>query len=264
MENEELLLGEHDSPNISENTQEVAVPEEYFIEDESVETQEVAEPVAKEPQSAEENSKYASARREAEAKAKALEEKLLKSAKALGYDSVEEYEKAIETFEKEKDEAERNERIEQFGYDPEDMINKAVEERLKSDPRFKAIETEEQNRKVNETIDILNKEFSLGIKTGEELDLIPNADKVAKLITAGFDIVEAYRMANYDTLSQNKAVQNAKAISNSGRADFGGTIGTPNPETVTVPKYVADSLARNGWDDDKIMNYYKLLQKNTR
>ena len=235
MENEELLLGEHDSPNISENTQEVAVPEEYFIEDESVETQEVAEPVAKEPQSPDENAKYASARREAEAKAKALEEKLLKSAKALGYESIEEYEQAIEKYEAEKAEAERNERIEQYGYDPEDMINKAVEERLKTDPRFKAIEDEERNKKTQEAIDTLNREFSLGITTGEELDSIPNADKVAKLITAGFDIVEAYRMANYETISQTNAVKNAKAISNSGRADFGGTIGTPTQKPLLYP-----------------------------
>lgn len=260
MENEEKLLEENNIDYIGSKDEEFADPQDTDKE-EGENDEDNPEP---QKQSSEENAKYAAARRDAEKKQQEAEAKLLKNAKALGYDSVEEWDAAIEDFEKEKLETEKAERIEKFGYDPDELINKAVEEKLKTDPRFIEMENSKKSAKATEAINILNKEFNLGIKSETELDSIDNADKVAKLVSAGFDIVEAYKMANYDTLTQTKDLQKAKDISDSGRADFGGINGTPNPETVTVPRQVAESLRQSGWDDDKILSYYKILQKSQR
>lgn len=223
------------------------------------------DPVTEKPvQSSEENSKYAAARREAEQKVKALEAKALQDAIDLGYESVEDMDRAIIEYRNKRVQEEKEERIEQFGYDPEEMINKAVEDKLKSDPRFIEIEQAQNNKKINDAIETLNKEFGLGIKTSSELDLIDNADKITKLVGAGFDLVEAYKMANYESLNQTKAVKDARKASESGRAELGGINGNPNPETVSVPKDVGESLRRQGWDDDKILSYYKMLKNNTR
>lgn len=225
----------------------------------------IPDPITEKPaQSSEENSKYAAARREAEEKLKALEAKSLRDAKALGYESVEDMDKAIAEYETKRIQEEKEERIEQFGYDPEELINKAVEEKLKNDPRFIEIEQANNNRKAQDAMDRLNEEFGLGLKNSSELDSVDNAIKIAKLVVAGFDIVEAYKMANYESISQTKAINNAKKASNSGRAELGGINGNPNPETVTVPNEVGDALRKQGWDDDKILSYYKVLRNNTR
>jgi hypothetical protein len=235
----EPLLEEDDGLNIGGSNQEFTEPEESedYNGEKELDSPEPVKPV----QSAEENAKYAAARREAEAEVAILKAEALADANALGYATIEEYKQSIIDYKREQEEAARLERVEQFGYDPEEAINKAVS-----------------------AIEKLNRELGLGLKTVQDLDSIDNVDKVTKLVQAGFDVVEAYKMANYETLTQANAVRNAKRQSESGRADFGITVGTPNSTTVSVPTSVMETLTRSGWSEDKTTELYKLLQKNTR
>lgn len=230
-------------------------------------TGEVVDLITEKPvQSSEDNARFAAARREAEAEKKRLQEEREQDARDAGYSSYAELQTAIRNAKQERELEEKQERIDQYGYDPQELIKQGIDEGLKNHPLIKKIEQEEANARINLAIKDLNDNYGLGLKSANDLNTLSNADKIEKLLKAGFDIVEAYKMANYDTISQKQvnAAKQAAAASVTGRQHLGAFDGTPNAEFVKVPDDVINAGIRAGWSEEKIQTNYKLLLKSQR
>lgn len=157
-------------------------------------------------QTPEENTKFAAARREAEAKAKAAEEKALKIAQKAGFDSIE----AMETYLDEQEKATKDAKFkEDFGVDPE-----VVREALKQTPEWQKFEQDKQEKEENQkrteqeaalkvAITELNTEYpEYAVKGTEELANLPNFEKIVEYAKKGYDLVDAFEKANRDILRQ--------------------------------------------------------------
>lgn len=244
------------------NGGEVAEPQIIDSEIEgAIETQELTDPVK---QSQEDNAKYASARRESESKLKALEANQLETAQSLGYNSWDDFQEAVKAEKSNREAAAKQTRIDTYGYDPEEYVNKAVEEKLKNDPRIKGFEEAQRQANIKSVINDLNGEFNLGLKSEKDLDSLPNADKIAKLVNAGFDVKEAYSMANPGTEKKVEAAKQALLSSVSGRQHLSTSNGTANAENITIPNAIYETYSGLGWSDEKIQSTYKQLLKSTR
>lgn len=254
-----------DNLNPVDDGQQVTV-EPLDIE-ESENMQEVAEPVK---QTQEDNSKYAAARRESELKLKEYErilqaerEKTNKFAKSLGYESFEDVEKRLE---KELQEKQRYEYQQKYGIDPE-MIKPIVDEALKSHPVNKELEelkkqrdAEIKNQNIKKQITEFNNEFGTELADIEDVAKLPNIDKMMVYFERGLDLLEAYKLVNFNDIVHKKgaALKKAEAISKSGRSHMGATIGTSEDiNTITVPKDIYDRYKKKGLSEEKIRRIYK-------
>lgn len=166
------------------------------LEAEVVEQNVVQEPqTEKQPQSQEENSKYAAARREAEAKAKALEEKVSRleslTAKA-GFESVDSFAEAYEKQLAYEEEQQRRSELEEQGIDPD-----IYEQMIENDPRIKAQreaefrnQTEQQKKRdINSFLDYF--EEANGRPFDSKVDSL--CEEVQSLWESGVPLVTAYK-----------------------------------------------------------------------
>ena len=158
-------------------------------------TQETAEPSEPTVQSKEENSKYAAARREAEAEKRALEDKLKRLESTVtkaGYQSVDEYAEALERHMEEQERERKRDELESQGIDPD-----VYEQLISNDPRIQAyqqIELEKQTQaERTKALDDFLTYFSES--NGRQFDA--NVDKISieveQMWKSGVPLVVAYK-----------------------------------------------------------------------
>jgi len=179
--------------------------DEINEQEESEKKQESAEPVK--AQEKDENAKYAAARREAETKAKQIEEKAKKDNTI-----ARQYGKDYEIFSEEDIKTKYNMNLEEFenallqesykqaGIDPE-LINKAIS----NHPLIKQAEqlltkTQEEQRQqwVKDDISNLHKEFpeTVEIKTEQDLYSLPEWKEIYAYTQKGYELSDAYYKVN--------------------------------------------------------------------
>lgn len=229
--------------------------------------QEVAEPTQ---QTQADNSRYAAARRESELKLKEYElmlnkerEKVNNFAKKLGYESFDDVQQRLET---ELAEKQRYEYQEKYGVDPE-ALKPLIQESIKKDPIYreleeikKAREIEVRDNNIKRQINAFNKEFNAELKSIDDVAKLPNIDQMMAYFERGLDLVDAYKLINFNEIVTKKGatMKKAEAISNSGRSHMGTTIGTSEDiNTITVPKDIYDKYKKKGLSEDKIRRIYK-------
>lgn len=193
-------------------------------------------------QSPEMNAIAAAARREAEKVARDLAKRQDEFAKGFGFKTFDELTKAQQVAAKE---AKRQATIKETGLDP-NVIEPIVKEIISANPAFQAVTAENGQAKISGAISELNGEFpELGVKTAEDLDNLPNADKIAVYIQRGNSLVDAYKLANWSDIQSGKmAAAKQAAINNiNSKAHINPTGAATEPDNYEIP--------------DETMRYYK-------
>lgn len=192
--------------------------------DAGVNEPEPAEPV----QSAEENAKYAAARREAEEKAKMRQAETDKRFQDLfsGYrnpitgqaiDGVDSYLEAIEA----QRQYELQQQLKQNGVDPE-LINQAIQNNplIKQAENIISQQAEVERQKMIESE--LKEIYALDptIKTPEDLINMDSTEQFKEYVSKGYTFVDAFKLANFSKLQQKNtdavkqaAINQAKSTS---------------------------------------------------
>lgn len=199
----------------SVNTQEVAEPEDTEVsevEEESTEPTEVEESTPEtEVQTAEENARYAAARRRAEQEIKNRDAEFARRFKDYQNPithkpilSERDYFEALDAQETLK----RNEELRSKGVDPQ-MFEEMVSRQVANNPvvlQSQAIMAELQQAQVKNTMESDLKaiqKLNPEIKSGDDLVNDPSWNAVLGYFNKGLSMPEAYKLANYDKLLAN-------------------------------------------------------------
>lgn len=224
----------------------------------------------KHEQSQDDNARFAAARREAENRAKVIEEEREQDAKDAGFDSYAQMQAAIRQTKKEQQEAAKQERVDQYGYDPEEVIEKKVEERLQNDPVYRNIQEQQRQQSIKNDIELLHKEFpeTATIKTEEDLYKLPEWGEVLSYIQKGYDMPDAYYKVNKNkvagTIAKNAVQRTIADIQDRSRRGVvsGGDAGNEDIDLPTLTKEGADMANAFGNDPKAIAKYVKTKLKN--
>jgi len=196
-------------------------------------------------QSAEENAKYAQARREAEIEAKIVKERAEKTIQLIkkvgsSFDVYSDEEVAkkfgqefgVYTLEELDKEVERQESIKKTGVDPK-KIDEIVEARIKNHPALQEIERKKQDSIVNENLQSLNETFGTNYSRVEDLQNMPNyAEFYNYVVNNKLDFVRAYKLASNEEPINNKQINQASKghIKATAQNVTGGVSDVINPE----------------------------------
>lgn len=244
------------------NVEEIAEPQESLdTEPNEQDNSEVVDP--KPVQSQEDNARFAAARREAEAEKKRLMEENEQMAKDLGYENYAEFRAEVK---RRKDEQEKQAYINEYGIDP-DSVKPLVEKMLQEHPAFKEIEAEKIKTRADAAINDLNKAFpDLNVKTVEDVQNLPNFQEIYNLCNSGYTLVNAYKVANFDTLvNKTSAAAKQQALNQiNGKSHVkpngqGADINSgPMPDDETLRMYRRMNPGKS--DEFYIAHYRKSLQ----
>ncbi|WP_066453641.1 hypothetical protein [Anaerotruncus rubiinfantis] len=220
-----------------------------------------AEPAGQPP---EERAQYAAARREAETRMRMMQERMETLARARGFSSFEELERAVQQQEAEH---KRQQYIEQYGIDPQ-AIAPVVREAVSQNPIVQeARQVIEQNKARQfegwrqAQVDELVKQFpDAGVKSFSDIANLPNAQEVLSLWGRGIPLAKAYAAANLDTIAGKKAAAAKQAAINAinGRSHMTATAGGAGESVEIPPDKLAEFKRWNpGATDAEIQKFYQ-------
>lgn len=230
----------------SENIPEVAEPEvtetagaegEGVAEEADVQTEE------KPPQSPEVNAQYAAARRQAEQQIKARDEKfatrfghIINPVTGRPIQSEKDYFEALDA----QEEATRRKQLESQGID-----TKLLDELIANNPTVRQAQLVMEQSKQQEEI----RQFEADLKavhaldstvnTIEDLLNMPNSREVLDMVGKGYSLPDAFKLANWDRLTQQSAQASKQAAINSlkSKSHMTPTDGvSDNSEDVDIPQ----------------------------
>lgn len=230
-------------------------PDNYILEDvdnpgddpgPEGETGEKGEGTAKPPQqqqSAEDNSRYAAARRQAEAQMKAEREELqrLKDqnerlAKSRGFNSFDELLAAVQAEERE---AQRQQYIQQHGIDP-DAIKPLIDQAVNQHPAVQQAQEQKLQSFIASEVQELSKRFpDAGIQSLEDLAGRPD---VLDLWRKGIPLADAFAVKNIDRITAQRSAAAKQAAINSvnGRKHLQAS-GSNAGNDIVVPRDVLEA-----------------------
>ena len=186
---------------------------------------------------------------------KKYEDKLNNIAKNKGYDTWEDFEKALN----------RDALVEAGVEDPDkfsDVLNRMISE---SPEVVKAREIIEQ-QKQDENDRIMQEELKLihavddSIKTLDDISKMDNCDEVIEKLNKGYSLYDAYVLCNMDRISQiNKNKKDKKNVDNQNSKSHMKTSTGGSNDYVEIPKEIYDTYKKNlpGWTDKQIREHYK-------
>lgn len=227
-------------------------------------------------QTDEENSKYAAARRQAEAEKKDLEIKykrekeLIKTygAKYECYSDEDVQQKyganGINNLEDLAKEVDRQAYIEKTGIDPTE-IDKRVEEKMKNDPAYKEFQRARDESIFMKQIDSLVVDFPdlKGIvKSIPDLKNLPNSEEIINLVDKrGLTISDAYYLANKKDIVSGKSASAIQAAINNikSKDHMKPTAGAGSPtSTVKIPPETMKMYKSwfPNWTEELIKKHY--------
>ena len=273
----------------SANEPEVAEPAEDTNDAQGEEEQEVAEPdveeaekpgenAAEETQSAEENSKFAAARRKAEQQAKAKYEKQLQEELKKQQEAFEQRlaqvnfespftKKAVKTVD-ELDAYLKERMLKQYKMtedEYDDFVQNLPEVKAAKEAQKKAEEAE-----FNAAVEKQLKEiqaFDPTIKTLQDLSQMEDYDKFYGLVQRGNNFIEAYKLVNFEKLQANAAAKVKQATINAVQSKSHlKTTSQRGAGAVTVPDDIkAEYKAMMpGISDDEIQKHYNRYVSGTK
>lgn len=182
-------------------------------EEDDSEEEEVATSDSK--QSKEDNSKFAKARREAEAETERVRAGYEAFARRLGYKSFSEMEEAQAEYERTTEDS----KFEETHGVSKEAILPIFEELKKGDPDFQELQRMRNETKWNTSITQLHADFpelKNVVKTIDDAEGLPNIDVIKQYIQKGVSLSDAYFMANKKDILSNKSsearVQAIKSI----------------------------------------------------
>lgn len=234
----------------SENISEVADPVEGVVDNTPTETEaevestEVTEPEAPNVQSAEENAKYAAARRRAEAEF-AEKQRMADAEFARRFEGYEnpithepirtqrDYFAALDAQEKLK----RDEELSSKGIDPkmfEDMVNRQVNNNPYVQQAQQIIQQAQQSQIESLVADGVKaiSQLNPSIRNIDDLVASPNYAQIVGLVrNNNMSLVDAYKLANFDTLMAGKVAGAKQAALN----NINGTSHLTQTDGASVP-----------------------------
>lgn len=213
-------------------------------------------------QSAEENSKYAAARREAEARARAAEGRMLGLARRHGFNSVDEFERHLE-MQKQEELGKRF--FDTFGVDAKEAAP-VLNDMVSNHPdvlaaRQLAAKSREENAKLYVERELAEvQKFDPEIKSFDDLRSHDKFPEMERLLKSNYSISDAYKLANFDAISKKGAEAAAQRALNSAESKshlkpHGGTGG----DAVVVPEDVKEQYRffNKGITDEEIAKDYE-------
>ena len=197
---------------------------------------------------------YAVARRQAEAELNQYRSRADNYAKANGYNSFEEMEKAT-----------REERLQQVGLDSS-VLDPFITDALTSHPMFQAMQRAEMDNIVDQQMREFKAEYpDAGVNSVEDFAKLPHYDKFYDYVSKGLTYQEAYELSHRAELNTKRTAAAKQSVRNAAngkshlRAETGkGALETP----IEAPADVRDMYRQLlGWDDAKINAHYARLNK---
>lgn len=177
-------------------------------------------------QNDEENSKYAKARRESENKLKEVEaraktdrEIAKKYGATYGVYSEEDIKNTFATSHGINNLAEFEARLKAEEYKAKGIDTDAINDIINNHPDVKKAQEQAKQAQAQENIrgaiSQLNADYQLDLKTGDDLDKLHNADKMAEFIGKGLSASDAYFMANKKEILSGEMASAKQAAINS-------------------------------------------------
>lgn len=280
-EEQEVTEPAPDTETEGAEEQEVTEPAE-----DTAEQEESSVPDTKDTQSAEENSRFAAARRKAERerdlavkRAKDDAKKELDGAiKSLGIkdpfsgkliETKAEYDEYVSRQSEEK----RNRFLRRNGISDEEFaelvddipeVREARAQATEAKAEAERLKTEEAKRRVDEQLAEVSK-LNPDIKSLSDLSKMPTYPAFYEAVQKGISIIDAYKLANYDSLMSNAASisrrQTLNAVNGKGHLSKTETRGTG---AVTVPADVRDAyriMNPNATDAEIERHYNKYIKR---
>lgn len=255
---------------IGANETDTAEQSEVTTEDQTTET-ELSEPTGNEPtlqndtpptpvQSAEDNTKYATARRQAEREFQEKQRQVdnYYATKFAGYTnpitnqpirSEQDYRNALDAQEIVK----QRQELQEKGIDP-DMLSQIVSRQVENNPvvrQAQAVMQDTINKQSNQMITEDIKEIMRidpNVKSIDDIAKLPNVSQILSLTQTGMRFSDAYKVANMDSLINNKAGAAKQAAINNmkGTQHLNATnnINANNDNSVDIP-----SSKLTNWQD---------------
>lgn len=244
---------------ISEKNPEIAEPGKDVVDNIGGKEGEITEPLK---QSAEDNAKYAAARRRAEAERDAVLNKMNSYAESRGFKSFDELEKAT----KQQDQDEIFSKFEEETGLPAETFKPVLEAMMKNNPdvieaRRLVNESKmaESKRAFDEQIAAIGK-INSEIKSFDDLLKMPTFGEFDEMVRVkGYSMVDAYKLANIDTIGLDNAnVARANVLNNiNSKAHLMGNQGGGGALAVVPPDVVAMYREFNpGISDEEISKDY--------
>ena len=124
-------------------------------------------------------------------------------------------------LQKQEEEQRRQEFQETNGFDP-NAVKPLFEQWKKNDPDFQELKRLKSEASVNAAIIEFSKEFpDLGVKELEDLNKLPNIDKITSYVQKGLTLNDAYKLANYNNITQSAQQEVIKKITANGESSPG-------------------------------------------
>ena len=182
--------------------------------------------------------------------------KLLSIAKAQGFDSWEDFEKASNT-----------QALRDLGVDEENeekfqrLVNNAVDKNpdvVKAREIVKRAEEDQRQKELLIEIDHIHK-LNEDINSLEDIAKLDTAKDIANLVNKGYGLYDAYRLANYDNiLANNSDYAKKQAVEDINSKSHIRTSQGSSGKNTYVPADVYAMYKRNmpKWTDEQIRNHY--------
>lgn len=169
-----------------------------------------------------------------------------------------EYDKLVSEYEAQQ----RQQEYIDKGIDPED-IKSLLEDLKKDDPDFQELSRLRKEANANKAIADFSAEFpDAGVTSLDDLDKLPNIDKVTEYVSRGMSLNEAYKLANYNDLVSGKtksAEQETIAKMNANREATPGSLSDSGKTAQLYTKEQVDSMSQ-----DDIYKNYDLVMKSMK
>jgi len=250
-----------DENTVNAVVEDVVTPQEseQVNTEESVQSEVANTPTEDKPvQSPDENARFADVRRKAEREA---QDRLISEmyGESHGIHTKADYDRAVA----EAKEAELLESLKAEETDPKDIYS----ELKKNDPDFQELQKIKSEHYINKQREELNADLSdlgidLIIKTDDDLDKLPNADKVADYIRKGNTLSESYFLANKKEIVAKQLEKAQQDTIKKIQANGESTPGSLSDKGDTTQLYTREQVDNMTTED--VMKNYELVMKSMK
>lgn len=185
---------------------------------------------------------------------KKYNDKLENIAKTKGYNTWEEFEKAIN----------RDALIEAGVEDPDkfsDVLNRMIKESpevIKAREIIEKQKEDEQNANMEKELKLIH-EIDSSIETLDDISRMDNCDDVIEKLNRGYSLYDAYVLCNMNRISQlNKDKKEKDHINNTNSKNHMKTARGASSDYVEIPTEIYNTYKRNlpNWTDKQIREHY--------
>lgn len=271
--NYELQMFAEEVEGVSEGS-EVAEQNNVVDESEAPEENDVAdEGDAKPVQSAEDNARFAAMRRKAEEQAmrkvsSSYDSRIADLCRGIKHpvtgEPITTFDGYMDALDAQKRQ-ERDSELRSKGVDPS-----MIDDMIASHPVMKQAMEVIQQSKVNEADNALNRDIELlsqydsSIKSVEDLTKLPNFNEILEKVKLGSNVVDAYKMVNFDAIMkhQNESARQQAINEMRGKSHLGSPNGVAvQDSSEEVPMEILNRYRSEGKTDKQIKELYNTVLK---